>query len=379
MTNRLVGTSYIPSLSTSDHVDILGQLEDSLNSLASDISSIMSEWNAEAYYIFSSLPQGVSDTRWNLDNTINTKLNGLDGANMFVDIDAAATVDSGKYWDSVNLRPKTVKETLNNLYSSLSSEVNQVRTEITSVSSSGLTAAQMASIGDNIFDATKTSAASSLDGLTASNNLHSVQLAKDLYDQTSWSWTSDGSPLLNNYSVKDMVDALLALHNGAWDADISINHSGISGGSGGGDTYSFITAGTNEETSSSTDIVAGGFTFDPAEFTTSTAMLEVYFEGQLNYVAAGAAGTGSLKLYDMGAPGSTGPGVLRSTLERDHTGSSLPDRVRSQLTFSSSPGVDSEEVYDSARVYELRISVDGTGDISDSIKMTWGGFVIQPA
>lgn len=375
--NKLIGTSYIPQLSTVDHIDIMAQIDDTFEALASDLSQIMTEWNQEVYTTLGTLPQGVSDTRWNLTDTISPKVNNLDAANIFVDTDASATADSGRFWDLTNLRPKTIKESINSLYTELSSSVDTLRSEVTSIGSSGLTAEQIARIGDNIFDSSKTSLSTSLDGLTQSNNKHAVQLAKDLYDVTSWSWTADGSGALTNYSVKDMLNAVLTLHGGLWDDDISLTHSGI--GTTMGAMHRYITAGTNEETTSTSEVVVGGLTFDPAEFGDTLGSLEIYFEGELNYIAAGAAGGGSLLLYDMGAPGSTGVGTLRSTLDRDHTGSNLPDRVRVELIDSASPGVDTDTILNTVRVYEIRIKTNGAGAAGDVLQMIWGGLVIQNA
>ncbi len=379
--NKLYGISSVPQLSRSGNEDILSLIEDVFQALASDLASIMTSWNEEVYTTLGTLPQGVSDTRWALDNTINPKVNNLDGANIFVDTNASSVSDSGLYWSSSSSRPLTIKESFNSFNTLLSTTINSIRTEINSIGSSGLTADQIARIGDNIFDSTKASLSTSLDGLTQSNNKHAVQLAKDLYDVSSWSWTSDGSPALTNYSVKDMLNALLVLHNGAWDSDIVVDHSGLSGGGGGsGTTYDIITGALNNETTSTSEVRIGGFTFDPGEYGASEGVslsdIEVYFEGELNYIAAGA---GSLLLYDIGVPGSTGPGTLRSTISRSHTGSNLPDRVRQQLTLTGTPGTDADQISDTVKVYEIRMVTDGLGAGTDTIQVIWGGLIIQPA
>lgn len=223
---RLQHTGINATLSTSGSIPIVRQIEDVLAGIQSSIVQIMTEYNAEVYPVLSSLSQGRSETRWSLStDNICPRAQHLDGVNIFVDTDSTERTDGGKYWDSSFLRPKTIKEAFGNLYSEIQIQIDALRSEFTSISGTGLTSAQMARIGMNIFDPSIPSGIGSLDELTQTHTLDLMQLAKDVYGST-WSLDGDGNTNLLN-SVKEMVNALLVLHNGAWDTDIVIDHSSV--------------------------------------------------------------------------------------------------------------------------------------------------------
>jgi hypothetical protein len=128
---RLRSSGTVAALIPSGSVSVLKQIDDTFRQIQSDVSQIITEYNAEVYPVLSTLPQGVEDIRWNLpDNTINPKINGLDGANVLVDIDATSESNGGRFWLSTSSRPTTIKESLSNLYTDLSNNVDQLRTEI---------------------------------------------------------------------------------------------------------------------------------------------------------------------------------------------------------------------------------------------------------
>jgi hypothetical protein len=221
---RLQDIGTTASISTSGATPIVSQIEDVLAGIQSTLSQIITEYNAEVYPVISSLPQGRDDTRWKMaNNAIYPKRNYLDGNNIFVDSTASARVDDGRYWRTDLLRPRTIKESFSQLYTEIQDQIDGLRTSISSYTNEGLTAAQKARIGMNIFDPILPSSASSLDGLTQTHELNFTQVGKDLYGA---SWSLDGDGLENlYYSVKEMVDALLQIHGGAWDTDVSVFHS----------------------------------------------------------------------------------------------------------------------------------------------------------
>jgi len=130
---RLRSSGTVSILNLSGSVNVLQQITDNLKGLQSDLSQLITEYNAEVYPALSTLPQGKSESRWNLpDNTINPRINGLDGANLFVDITASAVKDSGRFWYSISgrSRPKTIKEVFSSLYTDLTTQIDLLRKEI---------------------------------------------------------------------------------------------------------------------------------------------------------------------------------------------------------------------------------------------------------
>lgn len=191
---------------------------DSFEEIGNDLANLTLEWR-KLVTIIDGLPRGV------LDTAVNAFQFGLDGKHMWVDQDQVSTSeDAAKFFNSNKLRPNTIKEQFELLYTTLSNEIASVESTI-SGAGGGLTTSQKNRIGANIFDSTQVSSATSLDGKSENNRLNTIQIASDVYG-TGYTLDNDGSPNLAN-SVKDMVDALLELHNGNWDDDISLSHVGV--------------------------------------------------------------------------------------------------------------------------------------------------------
>jgi hypothetical protein len=195
---------------------------DCFDEVVNDLASMQAEWNNNLLPLFEALPNGTDDT------TVDAWANGIDGNNIYVDASLTSSSAVLTYFDVGLNRPLTIAEALDDVYDRLVTEVATLSATIStgSTSSGGLTAAQKTSIGDHIFDSAVTSSSSSLDGKSENNRLNVLQLAKDLYGAT-YSLGNDGAADLTN-SVADMVDALLALHNGNWSDDVTLSHSGIS-------------------------------------------------------------------------------------------------------------------------------------------------------
>jgi hypothetical protein len=189
---RLRSSGSVSTLDRSGSVDVLKQITDNLMGIQGDVSQLITEYNTEVYSVISSLPQGTSDTRWNLlDNTINPRINNLDGSNIFVDTDASLVLDSGRFWDSSSNRnrPKTIKESLLSLYTDLSTNIDEVRAEIgvlgsgTSLSIYNTSLLPGNIVGDDIrsiiFDGTKIQATS------AGTNTVSVAIIHAIHDNVA--------------------------------------------------------------------------------------------------------------------------------------------------------------------------------------------------
>jgi len=192
---------------------------DSFTELATDLANISVEWNNKVTPILLGLPYGSAST------TIDAYKNGLDAKNMWVDQNASNTDDDLTYYHSANNRPVTVYEAFVDVYEYVNAQIDS--TTITLLEqAAALSTGQKDAIGINIFDSTQASSASSLDGKSENNRLNIIQLAKDTYG-AGYALGNDGNQDLT-YTVMEMVDALLTLHNGNWHDDIGLSHTGIS-------------------------------------------------------------------------------------------------------------------------------------------------------
>lgn len=191
---------------------------DSFDEVVNDLVSLQSEWNNKVVPLTATVPNGDDDT------SVDAYSNGLDGKNLYVDSSVESSSTDLTYYNSLKSRPSTVQEAFESVYSEIAAQVEALSTQI-SEASTGLTTTQQESIGIHIFDETQTSSATSLDGKSESSRLNIVQLARDVYGST-YTLAGNGLATLVN-SVRDMVNALLVLHNGSWDSDITLSHTGI--------------------------------------------------------------------------------------------------------------------------------------------------------
>lgn len=191
---------------------------DTFQELANDLAKIASEWNLKLKPILATIPYGDKDT------TVDAYVNGLDGRTFWVDSSLTGAEDDLTFYNATYSRPSTVKEALYDIYDYVANQVAQVRLDIAG-DTTGLTTVEKNAIGINIFDSSQTSSASSLDGKSENNRLNLIQIAKDLYG-AGYTLDNDGNANLTNNSVYAMVDALLELHDGNWDDDTSLSHTG---------------------------------------------------------------------------------------------------------------------------------------------------------
>jgi len=111
-----------------------------------------------------------------------------------------------------------------------------------------------------------------------------------------------------------------------------------------------------------TEVVIGGAYIVGNDFSTFT------WEILGTYNDNGGTGVQDLDvyLYDRGPDGTPVAGVLRSTLSID-TLDTL-DRVSQTLTASGTPGVDTDTIFNTGRLYEVRAKLDAGGSV-DTAKL----------
>jgi len=187
---------------------------DSFEEVVNDFNRLTTQWNESLWPLLSNLPDGTND--------LNAFSNGLDGRTLLVDSSATSTVTDTTFFNLSNDRPNNIKEQFSDIYTSITQLRDDLEGQI-SISGGALTDAEKERIGTNIFDDGDTSSSTSLDGKSENNRLNTIQIARDLYG-AGFTLDNDGSANLSN-SVMAMVDALLELHNGNWDNDISLSHS----------------------------------------------------------------------------------------------------------------------------------------------------------
>lgn len=183
-----------------------------------DLITFQTQWNSNIVGAFSTVTDG------SLDKTISAIRDGLSGKTILVDPAASLAQDAGRYYYNVKARPFTVYEQFQNLYLELETQINTLNSTIISAGGSGLTAEQQTRIGINIFNSSATSSSSSLDGRTNSNTNNILQVAKDLYGPAYVTFSGNGTEVLT-HSLRDMVGALLSLHEGTWNSDITLGHA----------------------------------------------------------------------------------------------------------------------------------------------------------
>jgi hypothetical protein len=189
---------------------------DTVEELSNDLSRLTSTWNDLLFPLLDSLPNGTDD--------LNAFTAGLDGTVVYVDQDAVLNVADNKYFNSVHSRPNSIKDQFEAVYTKIATTQTTLEAEITN-QSGALTQGQKDSIGAHIFDSGATSSSSSLDGKSENSRLNDNQLAKDLYG-AGYTLDNDGNANLTN-SVKDMVNALLLIHNGSWAGDVTVDHTSL--------------------------------------------------------------------------------------------------------------------------------------------------------
>lgn len=149
-------------------------------------------------------------------------------------------------------------------------------------------------------------------------------------------------------------------------SDTFIRAVPASGGGGG-----FLTgAGYAVQTALGTELIVGGFVFDPSALTSPTVVFELY-----GVLQVAGAGTCEMRLYDMGPPGTPAAGDLRSTLTIANIDAGANYRGQQTLTVvGAAPAAN--EILNAERMYELRLILLGAagGDVALNL---WSGLKVS--
>lgn len=132
----------------------------------------------------------------------------------------------------------------------------------------------------------------------------------------------------------------------------------------------FTGASNQDITLISTEVVIGGLVFDG-----SVKQTPVFrFVGRFSPATSGDA---RVRLYDVGPVG--GPAiapVLRSTLSINFSaGTNILDRSQA-LAKTGTPGVGADQIFNTARIYELRGILD-LATSGDAVKIHWVGIEVS--
>jgi len=188
---------------------------DTIDEISTDLASVISEWNLKLYPLLLGVPDGTDDVN------IDAFTNGLDGSQLYVDHDSTESDDNGAYWNETYSRPITLKESLTEVREEMESNYNDLAA-LVAEASGALTHDQKRAIGLEIFSDDYTFGGVSILTRSQNNEYNIVQLAKDIYG-SSFSLDSDGIANFTN-SINDALDAILTLHQGSWDTDVTLIH-----------------------------------------------------------------------------------------------------------------------------------------------------------
>ena len=130
------------------------------DNIASDIGDIVSEYT-KIKSILDGLAKGIEDDISGLDSTFDAVQNGLDGTVEFTDRDASSS--SPIYiWSSSLLRPLTIRESFDEIYSIFSEKIGDINLDLSDDDT--ISSYTKAYIGAKAFDSSLTSSATSMDG-----------------------------------------------------------------------------------------------------------------------------------------------------------------------------------------------------------------------
>lgn len=101
------------------------QWNDSWGEAQNDLSAISKQWNDKLIPLFSTLPDGTGD--------LDAFVDGLDGRHLYVDSAAVSNVADNTYYNTIKLRPRTVKEQFGDVYSTISSTRTDLENQIEAV------------------------------------------------------------------------------------------------------------------------------------------------------------------------------------------------------------------------------------------------------
>lgn len=133
--------------------------------------------------------------------------------------------------------------------------------------------------------------------------------------------------------------------------------------------------GTHEATTQRvTEVVVGGLFFDPTDFGIPT----VTFRLTGSYSSTDAASTARMYLYDMGPGTGAFTPIRRALVSIPYANVGNNVTVDQALTLVASPGVDSNQIHNTARVYEARMYLN-TVDVGSAMTVQWTGLEVAAA
>jgi hypothetical protein len=217
------GSISLTSLKTPDKGILkASEIKNSIDSANSSITQVWRTWTSTIKPILDSLPAGQRDNRWRdgrgLPSKIDALVYGIQGTTLFAFNDATGAVADGRYWHSVDSRPKTISEVLEDLWDAIS---DLEGTSTTPGESTDLDPV-WAAIGNHYKDPLLTSASSSLDYRTGVLETIAAMSYTALFDGFS------GSPLA--HSIAKNIDRILKIHgiSGGWQNNPdSVNHNSV--------------------------------------------------------------------------------------------------------------------------------------------------------
>lgn len=188
---------------------------------------------------------------------------------------------------------------------------------------------------------------------------------------------ASGAPLAAPaFAVLEVGDQAYSIADGATYTCTAVGTVGggdatWSAGASGAAGASYLTGATNEEsiTAGGTEVVVGGFVFDPGESPGRSAYFRAF---ETLVYTAGASPLSRVRLYDRGAPGSPTAGTL--VAELTNSGNVNVPYTSVTAAFLLDPTTPSLGVIvDAVRMYEIRVLFTD----ADSLLVRWAGLEIR--
>jgi len=222
------GTLYTYRAATRGNISSI-ELKNSIDSISTNINHQWRLWRSHIHPILDSLPAGARDERWRPGTGLPEKIDalnfGIQGSTLFVFNDADSIKASGRYWDSTDERPKTISESLENLWDA----INDIEVTTATASASVDLEDLWLAVGHHYRDVSLSSASTSLDARTNQIESNINQLSDDIYGASEgYSPYDFGAPLA--HSLAKNIDYILQIHGvaGGWQSDpAGVNHTAI--------------------------------------------------------------------------------------------------------------------------------------------------------
>ena len=198
-----------PSRGPTSSSDYNSTMEEVRNALA----TFTLEWNRSLQPLLDTLPGGLTgisiESRTNSPNPFK---NGFDGSQVYTDLLATPILDEGKYYNDIDSRPFTIKETFSNIQSQINDKIQILEVEMAKLgNNAAITARQKQAIGMRIFDPTTESNQNSLDGKTQSLMKNIDQIALDISGDGNYLQENGAMTLL--HSLLDQISSIQDAHD----------------------------------------------------------------------------------------------------------------------------------------------------------------------